>query len=361
MRLLVKGLLRTSILLCLSITCALAQKAAPEFGDSISFDSEGPDLLLSRLRGKAVVMVFIQSASAAYDDWGPMALKQAEASFGNNRAVALVLIKTDGGSTGAIKKYVKEHGLDRNKWYIATDSKGEYMMQIAGQDALWIYVQIDSTGNIVRVGQVGSYWNEGGQKGRFVIADREWLASCGEIQRILPEGKSYPESLSQIVLCAEAGAFGKALKLCESAARKSKEKESVTELRKDILAIVDGRADIVLGALYAQQPPDWGVRYEMYKVVSDLLADVADVPAAARNAKSAAAKLARHPKIEQERAAEAAYLGARLRFDKASSRDKSRALTNLRRVAKKYQGTRYGKLAAADVTAFEDQLTQATK
>ena len=66
----------------------------------------------------------------------------------------------------------------------------------------------------------------------------------------------------------------------------------------------------------------------------------------ARDAAAMLAKSGADPAIQKEKSAEAAYVTTMLRLEKASKRDRPGLLNELGKLAKKYEGTKYGQLAA---------------
>lgn len=99
----------------------------------------------------------------------------------------------------------------------------------------------------------------------------------------------------------------------------------------------------------ARRARAWGDRYELWKRLDGLCRDLQGLPAAAEAA-SAAAPLATTPEMEREKQAERACARAlKLQREATGPREAAAAVKELRAVATRYPGTRYGACAAAMV------------
>lgn len=323
-----------------------AGEKMPEFGSSVAFDKSVSPMSIERLKGKAVVVMFFQSWCPKCNEWAPKLITQVQEAHGTNRGVVLLAIKTDGGSINDAKAYLKDKQATLSKWIVGTDRDAEYYKEVTGKNELWQYALVDTTGTIAGQGQSGAYFTSGPDTGKFMLACSGTIAPCGKPRTVLPAAKQYPASLDEIVRCAELGALSDALKRCTAAMAKSKEQAALTDLKKDIL----GAAESVIvanRAILDDATQEWGARYDAYKALDPLPAELQTYPSV-KEVRAFVQKMARDPAILKEKAAETAYLKAKEKLKKASTRDKPNVLKELSAIGKKYSDTQYGKLALAD-------------
>lgn len=322
----------------------LAATPMPEFGKSVQFDNSGPDISISKLKGKAVLVIFFQSWCPIANGWSPSLIKQVQEAHGNSRELVLIAIKTDGGGVAGAKEYLTSRNADMDKWFVGSDEKAAYYQTVRGKDDLWGYALVDGKGEIVRQGQAGMFWTDGPDKDKCVLADKDLLKDCGKLETVLPNDKEYPADLGKVVRLAEMGALGKALALCASGGTRSKNATAKNALRQDLLAVAEkrlrGQMDILKDA-----GQDGGSRYTAYQELTGLVKELGALPTA-KEATSLLTKAASDPVIQREKGAETAYLTTLYRMEKASARDRPRRIKELELVAKKYEGTKYGHLAA---------------
>lgn len=258
----------------------------------------------------------------------------------------MMAIKTDGGGISGARNYLKSAGANLDKWCVGIDKNATFYKQVTGKDELWGYVLVGANGNIVKHGKAGSYRPVAHNKIKYVLSSSNLLKGCGKLETVLPPNKEYPPELSKITRLAELGCLSKALSLCAPSRQSSKNKAAAEALKQDILSIVETRIGNRVDIL-SDTNKDAGSRYEAHKELSVMVKEFRTVPAA-KEANVLLAKTRRDPVIQKEKNAETVYLRAMQKLQKASKRDQPRILRELQMVAKKYEGTKYGKLAAEE-------------
>jgi hypothetical protein len=324
-------------------TVQSAAAPMPEFGASVQFDKSGPDINMSKLRGKAVLVIFFQSWCGICNGWSPKMLKQVEEAHGDNRALVLVAIKTDGGGIAGAKDYLKSKGADLAKWCVGSDDGATFYKQVTGKDELWNYVLVGAGGEIVKHDKAGSYFTSGPDNGKYALAAKDLLKDCGKLETVLPAGKQYPPEAGKFVRLAEFGSLGKALTLCAAAGQ--------SDLKQDILQVVETRMKQRMDIL-KDVSKDGPSRYDAYKELGALVKDCPAV-SAANEVNSMLVKANGAPVIQKEKNAETEYLAITQKMQKANKRDKQRLLEDLALLAKKYEGTKYGLLAGTESQAAQ--------
>ena len=93
--------------------------------------------------------------------------KQIEEKYGDDGRIALMAIKTDGGGASGAESYLFGKA-DTSKWVIAADNGAKHYVATTGKDALFQYALIGPEGKVVDVGQAGSRYSNGPNKGKFV-------------------------------------------------------------------------------------------------------------------------------------------------------------------------------------------------
>lgn len=316
----------------------------PEFGNAVQFDNNGPFPVLSRLRGKAVLIIFFQSWCPKCNVWAPTLIKQVQEGHGNDRSVVTMAIKTDGGGLSGALRYLSGIGADLSKWRVGSDANATYYKYVTGGNALWNYVLVGPDGTIVEKAYCGSFYGASPQAGKFTIADKRILKGCGKLKTVLPAEKRYPPSLKPIVDLAEMRYLSKALSLATSAARRTRDREAAKGLKKDILTIVETAIRKQMDVL-KDETQDWGSRYEAHKELALIMKGFRTVPSA-KEANALLGKTRRDPALVKEKYAEAAYARVARKLRRASARYRQLLAKELDAVAKRHAGTKYGKLAA---------------
>lgn len=347
-------LTRTISAACL--TCALSLTLSPalaavlpEFGPSIEFDSAGPQPTVAKLKGKAVIVLFFQSSDKASSAWSGKLIDEMQESFGTNKTVVLMAIKTDGGGINAAKNYLSSKGAKLEQWIVGNDAGAKYSTDLVG-DPLWYYLIVSATGTIVERGKAGVTHNVtvGPNKKKeqhYNLANPSIIKSCGKLTTVLPSGKTYPESVASLARLTELGDAAKALVTCTSLLPKPKEKQAATELLEDLQPLVEKQISdriTLLGDASAASP----ARYDAYTELVAMQKDLKSHPAGAKIG-PALAKARLDPALQKEARAENVYKGLALRLQRAGARDKPRLGKEFEAVAKQFEGTKYGDLAGS--------------
>jgi len=335
----------TILSITLTLSSFLSAKPMAEFGNSVEFDKAEKSLTIAGLKDKAVLVVFFQSWCGICNGWAPDLIKQIEKNHGSNRGVALIALKTDGGGLSGAESYMKSKAANPALWTIGSDKNAAYYKQVTGGDSLWGYALVDTEGNVVKHGSAGSYSRNSNPK-QYVLASNSMLSKCGTPTSRLPADKVYPPELSEVVKLTEIGCYGSALALCSSPKLKSKFRQPVAEINKEILAIVDKQ--IIDRAIILQNKelagPD---RYDAYKELTEIIKPLRSV-SSARKASSLVSKSKMDPVIQKEIRAEAAYVKLMKRKQKASERDIPRIKNEFKKLSNLYPGTKYGTIAASE-------------
>ncbi len=336
----------------------VAAQALPEFGSSVEFDSTGPQPTLAKLKGKAVLIVFFQSWCGICNKWAPDLFEQFQKAHGNNRALALIAIKTDGGGISAAKNHLKSRGANLGLWVVGCDTEAKYYRQASGDDSLWGYVLAGPDGTMIRKGSAGTYFT-GGMSKRYVLAAPNLLEGCGELKTVLPADKQYDPSVSGLVLMAELGEAERALMLCNAALNKPKERQAAAALKADLQPIIEKRMEECAGVLGDTSNPA-SARYVALSELTQMTKDLKNLPAATKVA-PLLSKARQEPAMQKEARAETAYLSTLARLKKASARDKPRLIKELEAIEQKNPDTKYGQLAGESAKQLGDTVYAGAK
>ena len=329
----------------LTFSSFLSAKPMPEFGSSVEFDKAETTLTMAGLKDKAIIIVFFQSWCGKCNVWAPNLIKQLEKTHGNNCGVVMIALKTDGGGLSGAKGYMKAKGADPSLWTIGSDKNAAYYKQVTGSDALWGYALVDTEGNIVKNGKAGSY-SRGSNPKSYILAQKSLLSECGELSSRLPADKTYPPELAQVVKLTEIGCYGSALALCSSPKLKSKFRQPVADMNKEIMIIVDKQiADRT--TILQDKEQDGPARYDAYKELQEIVKPLR-YAASARKASSLISKSKMDPVIQKEIRAETAYTKLMKRKQKSSKQGIPRINGEFKKLSKLYPNTKYGTLAAAE-------------
>jgi hypothetical protein len=165
-------------------------------------------------------------------------------------------------------------------------------------------------------------------------ANKDLAKDCGPIKTLLPPGKNYPARLAKAVRCAELGAIGRALTMCELMIRQAKDKDAVDGLRQDIVTAAEARmqGDMEILGDAAKASP---LRFDAYIRLKSLSGELRDSEVA-KSAEALVAKLASDPAIVREQEADAAYQALSLRIKRATGSERAKLSAELEAFAKKY-------------------------
>jgi hypothetical protein len=343
-----------------TVNARAAGKAIPEFGPSVEFDSAGPQPALSKLKGKAVIILFFQSSCPICNKWAPAFFKDVQNEYGTNNAVVLIALKTDGGGIAGAKTYLKSKGVNLDQWIVGSDDGAKYHTQVTGDDSLWCYTLLGADGTIVQQAKAGMSKRFGPDKVTlYNLADPALLKKCGKLTTVLPPDKRYDPSLSSLVRMAEFGDAEKALVLCSAAISKMNTRQAATELKADLQPVVEKRLSdraALLGD--ATQPSP--ARYDAFQELTRMVSDLKTLPAATKVV-PVLTRAKQDPALQKEARAESAYRGLQTRVQKAGDRDKPRLVKELETFAQQAAGTKYGQLAVESAKQLSDSIPTDTK
>jgi hypothetical protein len=342
-------------LIALSLAAALFLPAGaraavlPDFGPTVQFDPAGPQPTVSKLKGKAVIVLFFQSSDKAGGAWTEQLIQEMQESFATNRSVVLLAMKTDGGGIPAAKGFLSSKGANTDQWLVACDNNAKYSSDIVG-DPTWYYLIVGADSTIIERGKAGvTYHVQIGadkkkRENHYALAKPSIIKPCGKIGTVLPAGKSYAASVAPLVRLAELGDAEKAMLQCAALLNKPKEKQAASELLADLQPIVEKRVSdrVALLGDAAKPSPD---RYDAYNDLALMLKDLKTHPLAAK-INPALAKARQEPALQKEARADSAYKAIMARVQKATPRDMARLAKELEALAKQFEGTKYGQAAA---------------
>jgi hypothetical protein len=321
-------------------------KEMPEFGKSVLFDKSDPDVRISRLRGKAVIVIFFQSPKQVLCPWAKKMVTQVQKIHGTNPCVVLVALQTDCSSAKAAKAAFEDLGGDPDLWLIGADKDSEYSREVLSGKGLWQYALVGANGKIVKTGQAGNYYSAGPDAGRYMLTANDVFKDCGKLQSILPRDRKYPDHLFSIVRRAELGCLADAIKMCSGAGRSPSQRKAAQSLKKDILEAAGERIKAKSAEL-KDEKSDWGTRYEAYKALDAMVKELRSVPES-RDAQKLVLEMGRTPEIQREKTAESSYTRLMIKLEKAGKSQKARVRKDLARLGARSPDTKYGKLAAKE-------------
>ncbi len=334
-------------------------QALPEFGSAVEFDSSGPQPTLAKLKGKAVLIIFFKSRFGLSSSFGNDFFADFQKTHGNNRGLALIAIKTDGGSVSSAKDYLKAIGANLSLWVVGCDTEAKYYKQVADDDDFWGYVLVGSDGTIIRKGSVLSYF-VGGTSKRFVLADPKLVSDCGELKTVLPSDKQYDPSMIGLVRMAEMGEAEKALLLCNASLNKPKERQAAVALKADLQPIIEKRLEERVSILSDTLKPS-SARYDALLELTQMTKDLKTTLPSATKIAPLLSKVRQEPAMQKEARAETAYQSTLARMKKASDRDKPRLVKELESIEQKNPDTKYGQLAGERAKQFADSVSAGAK
>jgi len=317
----------------------------PEFTKSVTFADPARELSMRKLEGKLVVVLFFQSWCPKCNDWSPDLFKQVQGAAGGRRDVVLIGLKTDGGGVKGAEQYLEECGVNLGRWFVGADKDAEYYRKVTGDNKLYYHTIVWPGGQIAETKQGGATYNMGGRK-VFVTARhlKDRLKKAKGLKTVLPKGVHVPPELRDSARLAEVGELGAAIKLAMSGRLRTSRDEKIVAFKK-VLADVGAKRISAAQAAVLDESRDWGARYESYKKLAALADELKALPAA-REARSVLSKMRGSPELRRESAVETHYNRIVAKLEKASDRSRPRVAKELEALSKRYEGTRYGKLAA---------------
>jgi len=317
------------------------QKPVPEFGGSISFDPGDPQFRISDLRGKLVIVIFFQSWCPKCNAWSGGVFSQTAKAYGDDRSVALVAIKSDGGGPADAKRYLSGR-TDLAKWLVLGDRDYQYQQQVVGNQSLYQYMVLDPKGNIAEKGQAGSYYTIGG-KDVFSTAMPTIKEKFGADARPVLPGKEYAKELAAAVAAAELRSFKLALTLCSRLGNSA-------ALQKDILAVASEGLDAKVKTLKTAGDPG---RFEAFMALRKM-ADDLNSTEPGRTAASAVNQTLNDTAIAKELSAERDYNTLAQWAAAATPKQRQEQMPALlERLAKLHEGTFFGARAATELKGLK--------
>lgn len=354
----------TSLAFVLAATLALPitrthAASLPEFGPSIQFDPAGPQPTVAKLKGKAIIVLFFQSTDKSSTEWSGKLIQEMQEAYGTNKAVVVVALKTDGGGFVGAKNFLASKGANTSQWLIGSDLSAKYSSDLVG-DPLWYYVLVGVDGNIVERGKAGITHNvvvgpDKKRESHYSLANPNIIKACGKAKTVLPVGKSYAQSVSNLARLAEMGDTEKALALCAALLANPKERTAATELIADLQPVVEKRLSDRLAILEKATSPS-AARYDAFTELAQMFRDLKNHPLAVKLG-PALTKATQDPALQSESRADAAYKNIMQRLQKATPRDMPRYAKELDSLSKQYPSTKYGKLAADSAASLAASST----
>ncbi|PCJ59717.1 MAG: hypothetical protein COA79_09945 [Planctomycetota bacterium] len=306
------------------------EKFIPEFGDSIKFSKDSPQISLNQLKGKAVLLVFFQSWCPSCNKWSGKMFKKIETAHGDNPNVVLFAIKTDGGGTSGAEAYLKERKVNFKKWFIGTDKLGAYSQLFNTKKSLYGGVEVSPDGSYRKISDTS-------------MAGRNFENIYGDqLKRILPEKKYIPE-LSGVVRNAEMSLFKLSLLECNKLSKNKKIRDEAKALKKDILEAASNKVKGLLIELNDDTQENRFISFMSLRSIAIELKGTASSKEAIKGLKIAKSA----PFFKKELKAEKVYLSILSKASRMKRRKREEVLrATFPKFAEKYPDTYYGKLAS---------------
>jgi hypothetical protein len=331
----------------LAIGGPLQARQAPPFGDSLTWDTGKEAPALERLRGKSVLIVFFQDWCGICNRWSGDMFRQVGEAYADDPTVALIAIKTDGGSLRDAHDYLKTR-TDLRHWMVAVDENATYYRQATGQSKLYKYLWISPDGKVGEFDDAGNYYDSNGGKSFALAAEKSRNKYRKDATALMTMEPPLADGLGGAVTLAERGLFlaalaevakvGNAGGLAEDAARFRKRiSDLLMAAVKEHKAVVEDEAN--------------ENRYLSYLALEGIERDFGKSPPglAAREVVSAEARAAW---LDEEKDAESQYKAIMKRAARADDeRGRERIARALKKLAEEHPDTVYGRMAAAPPAA----------
>jgi hypothetical protein len=337
------------LVLALVVVLAVSSASAavpPPFGSSVTWERGQEGARLEAMKGKSVLVLFFQSWCPICNGWSGQMMKQLEETYGNDPAMVLVALKTDGGSMKEAMDYLQGR-TDVSKWLVGVDEGAVYHRQVTGGDALYDYLWVKPDGTIGEVDKVGRTVSQPGEKRYWIARDAQRKIFRADAGPVVKWEGEIPPDLQAAARLAERGNFPKAI--AESAKLKS---------RPDLAAAV-GAFQKQIGEILKQRLESLGVglddaanerRYFDYLALRDMERDFSGMPFS-RSAQQAADKHKSAAWLAPEEKAKQGFEGIMRKAGRAEDeKDQERVKKALDELSAQYPETVYGKLAAAVAT-----------
>ena len=334
--------------LALALAVSPLQAAVPPpFSSSITWDRGQEGTRLEAMQGKSVLVLFFQSWCPICNGWSGAMMKQLEETYGNDPAMVLVALKTDGGSMKDAMTYLGTR-TNPEKWLVGLDEGAVYHRQVTGGDALYDYLWVKPDGSVGGIDKVGTTVNKPGPKQYWITRDaQQKLFRSGAGPLIKWEGE-VPPDLQPAWRLAERGNFARAIS--ESAKLKSRPDLSVQvgNFQKQIGDVLKLRLDKLSTALDDAANER---RYFDYLALRDMEKDFSGMPFS-RTAQQVADKHKSAPWLAPEEKAKQGYESIMRKAGRAEDeKDEARIKEALKNHSEEFPDTVYGRIAASAATA----------
>ena len=326
---------------CLLVPLSAGQ--APPFGNSLTWDTGKESPSLERLRGKSVMILFFQDWCGICNGWSGDLFKQLGEAYGNDPTVALIAIKSDGGTIGDAHDYMKSR-TELRHWMVAVDENATYYRQATGQTKLYHYLWIAPDGSIAETGKAGSFYGDEKNK-RFVMAAAETRPKIRKNSAALMRfDPPLSEDLQAAVRLAENGLFLSALGEVNKSSGTASLSGDVARFRERIASLLQASVDhhrTVLQDGKASTATSPTLPCAASGGTSELRSPVLA-------ARESVAAQSRSGWVAAEEKAETEYQSIMRRAARADdAQAKARIARALEKLADSYPDTVYGKIAAA--------------
>lgn len=321
---------------------AFGAKQPPPFGQSLEWNTGSEDPSLDALAGKSVLVMFYQSWCPISNGWSGELFSQMTKAYGDDPRVALIAIKTDGGSMSDALKYLSDR-TDTSKWMVAVDEGGVYQQQAMGKDELYKFMWVNPQGEIGEAGSSGMFI-KGKKNKEFSLATKQSQQTYFKgTWKVIPDGKELDGALDDAVVLSEKGLFISALS--EVA------KVSSSAPKKDVLALrqaIAGRVEKSVAkhkAVVEDEASD--NRYLSFLALEKIVESFgASAPGIA--AKEVVSTHDRSSWVAAEKKAASDYESIMRRAERADdARSRERIKKALAKLAEEFPDTTYGRIAAS--------------
>ncbi len=331
--------LACAVLLC--VQAPLSAKQAPPFGDSLSWDTGKEAPSLEKLRGKSVMILFFQGWCGICNGWSGALFRQLGEAYGDDPGVALIAIKTDGGTIRDAHEYMKSR-TELRHWMVAVDQNASYYRQSTGQTKLYHYLWIAPDGSIGETGKAGQYFpGDGGN--RYTIAAKETQPKIRKgTSALMAMEPPLSGQLQEAVKLAERSLFLSALSEVAKLGNSEPVRADAARFRERISGLLMTSVEhhkAVLGDASNEN------RYLSYLALSGIERDFGKSPPglAARQAVSAES---RSTWVTNEKSAESEYKSIMKRAERADDESaRERIGRALKKLAEERPNTVYGRMA----------------
>jgi thiol-disulfide isomerase/thioredoxin len=311
------------------------KKPADEAVSLASVKWNGPAPTLKALRGKTVVLLIYATWCPKCNAWSGELIKQLMDTT-HGKPVVVLAVNADKSPPGAaLEGYLSE------RHFLAPNVVHGYDAGIAKRlnfdSELWKYVWISPKGKVVHRDDAGRYYEDpkaaNAPKKFCLPAD---LAKCPDLGKLNVVRAETSSAVLGLLWPLEMGIVSEQ---ALTKARSGLNADQKEELKSGIDRFLDGRLEEIRG-LYKGTVPQ---RFEAYDKAT-LLAGMFKATPQSKKAKRVVTFLQKDEQFKKELDAKKAYDKVMQRAALGSSAGRD---ANLRSVAKRFEGTQYGDMAAA--------------